>query len=279
NRPIFPILLGSIPESDWPLEIERQQYIDFTRWQTESIYRKQLTTLVEILKDKFTDQISRIPDPETQYLTHLAAEMEMQRGLIEYLEFATTADKWLRRDFFRPEPRSIKFWSGHTTFALLQYAPVEEHRAYRKHLFKEIEDVLDKYPRIILIGAAGSGKTTTLRRLILDTIYTYQAAASRSHLPLLLDLLAWEDHLSLEEFIRANWPLDTDPLKLLANGSLALYIDGLGERGGTHENKMKALRDWLHSQNGPQRVVITCRSATPDIPFDLGLPIVQIQDM
>ena len=96
GRPIFPVLLGTIAESNWPLEIERQQYIDFSSWQEEVAYQKQLNRLVDILKEKFADQISVIPDPETQYLTHLAAEMETQKGLAEYLEFSTDADphKW-----------------------------------------------------------------------------------------------------------------------------------------------------------------------------------------
>ncbi|MBZ0300334.1 MAG: toll/interleukin-1 receptor domain-containing protein, partial [Anaerolineae bacterium] len=98
GRPIFPVLLGSIGESDWPLEIERQQYIDFSNWRDTDTYQQQIDRLVDILKEKFAAQISVIPNPETQYLTNLAADMETQRGLIEYLEFSTEADKWLTRE-------------------------------------------------------------------------------------------------------------------------------------------------------------------------------------
>jgi hypothetical protein len=140
GRPIFPVLLGPVPDADWPLDIERQQYIDFGGWSDEAVYQRQLNRLVDILKEKFADQISVIPDPVTQYLTNLAAAMETQKGLAEYLEFSTEADKWLNRDFMRPEPHSIKFWSGHTSFTLLQPSPVSKH--YRKRLFKDIDEIL-----------------------------------------------------------------------------------------------------------------------------------------
>src|SRR4051812_43653880 len=40
GRPIFPILLRPLPNEEWPIEIERHQYTDFTRWQDESVYNK-----------------------------------------------------------------------------------------------------------------------------------------------------------------------------------------------------------------------------------------------
>jgi hypothetical protein len=277
GRPIFPVLLGMITDADWPLEIERQQYIDFGGWPDEATYQRQLNRLVDILKEKFADQISVIPDPVTQYLTNLAAAMETQKGLAEYLEFSTEADKWLSRDFMRPEPHSIKFWAGHTTFTLLQPSPVSKH--YRKRHFKDIDEILSKNPRIMLLGEPGSGKTTTLRRLALDAIYTYQAASEDTPLPLMLDLIAWEDHVSLDDFIRSNWSLDTDPIKLMARGEIVLYLDGMSEMSGAVTDKAQMLRDWLAAENGPKRVIISCRTDDYDAELNLNLSMVQINDM
>lgn len=276
GRPVFPVLLGSIAESDWPLEIERQQFIDFSTWEDEATYNKQLHRLVDILKEKFAAQISVVPDPQTQYLTNLTAEIEAHRGLSEYLELSTEADKWLNRDLIRPEPDSLKFWSGHTTLTLLEPTNIQHLRAYRKRIFKQIDELLEKYPRIILIGDPGIGKTSTLRRLVLDAIYAYQVVLSDTPLPLLLDLIDWDDSETLDDFVRAAWPLDTDPIKLLGRGQITLYVDGLSEMGGARAEKIQRLREWLHSENAPQRVIMTCRTEDQDAHFSLGLPVVQI---
>lgn len=277
GRPIFPVLLGAIDDADWPLEIERQQYIDFSGWSDEATYQRQLNRLVDILKEKFADQISVIPDPVTQYLTNLAAAMETQKGLAEYLEFSTEADKWLNREFMRPEPHSIKFWAGHTSFTLLQPSPISKH--YRKRLFQDIDEIVTKHPRIVMLGEPGTGKTTTLRRLALDASYTYQAASENTPLPLVLDLVAWDDHVSLDDFVRSQWSLDTDPIKLLARGEIILFLDGLSEMSGASADKAQMLRDWVHADTGPKRVIVTCRTADYDSGLDLNLPMVQINDM
>src|SRR5690349_13024143 len=62
GRPIFPIILQPVSESDWPFEIERQQFIDFSRWRDEKFYQEQLLKLEDILKATISDQITVVPD-------------------------------------------------------------------------------------------------------------------------------------------------------------------------------------------------------------------------
>ncbi|MBZ0299542.1 MAG: HEAT repeat domain-containing protein, partial [Anaerolineae bacterium] len=51
------------------------------------------------------------------------------------------------------------------------------------------------------------------------------------------------------------------------------------EMSGARAEKAHMLREWLTSDNGPQRVIITCRTADYDQTLDMGLPVVQIGDM
>ncbi len=282
GRPIFPVLLDMIHETDWPLEIERQQYIDFSCWQDdEVVYQEKVNTLVDILKEKFAGQISVVPDLETQYLTNLVAELETQYGFSEYLESSTDADKLLNRDMIRPEPHNARLWLGQRMFELHVVTPVDDQEFswqepfQRRRIVKDIYDALAKHQQIVLIGAPDSGKTTMLQHLVLDAVYAYQATTD-APIPFFLDLIGWDDDTTFEAFVRSNWPLDSDPIKLLTQGRLALYLDGLNELWGDKLDKVRALRNWLSSHKDTGQIVITCREKSYDSDLELGLPIIQI---
>ena len=283
KRPIFPVLLGVIPESDWPLEIERQQYIDFSHWHDDNlIYQQRVSALVDILKERFAGQISVIPDPETQYLTSLIAELETRYSLNYYLESTTTADKWLNRELIRPQPHNVRFWLGQKMFALLNVSLTDEQRAspfeppfQKRIIVTDLYDVLANHRQIVLTGASDSGKTTLLRHLVLDAIYAYQATTD-APIPLLLDLVGWDDQKNLDEFIRASWPLTSDPIKLVKQGRLALYMDGLNEIWGERARKVQELGTWLAANRESRQVIITCRDEAFGRDVDLGLPVIQL---
>ena len=117
GRRIYPVLLHPLLEKEWPLEIERQQYVDFSHWNDHLHYQNQLTCLVDVLRDQFSEQISMEPPiAEVQYLNNLAAELETRKGITEYLEHSTPADQWFSREFVPPEPRHSNTWTGPTTF-------------------------------------------------------------------------------------------------------------------------------------------------------------------
>ena len=59
NKPIFPVKLASIPQNEWPLEIQSVQYIDFESWRDDSTYSQKLT----VLQDAIKDQLGIVPDP------------------------------------------------------------------------------------------------------------------------------------------------------------------------------------------------------------------------
>jgi HEAT repeat protein len=285
NLPIVLVLLKPLGDSDRPLEIERAQYIDFTEWPSEEAYREHRDRLVSVLQGRFAAQISPEPDPETRYLTNLLACLETQKGLAQYVDLATEADKWQDADLIRPEPRSSKAWAVNGPLSLLHYLPEKVASTGKLQLYpphqrithlQSIHEVLKEHNRFVLVGGPGSGKTIVLQHLLLDAALARLSNAKAAPLPFWLDLIDWDDSLTLEQFIRLHWPFDTDPIKLLARGEVILFLHGLDM---LHPFKAGALRDWLHSDNAPPRVILTCRTADYDAGRNMHLSIVQIQEM
>jgi len=142
-----------------------------------------------------------------------------------------------------------------------------------------IMEELGKYDSCVLIGEAGAGKTTTLERLVLD------AAKKRledlnAPLPAYLKLSAWKGDQSPEDFILANWPFAVNPRVILPKGGATLYLDGLNEIEKTDKGKIRQLRNWLHSEQGSSKFIITCRVDDYLIGgLDLGFPVVKLERM
>jgi HEAT repeat protein len=282
GRPIFPVILQPLSESDWPFEIERQQYIDFVHWREESHYAEQLPKLVDILKATVSDQISVAPDPETRYINTLIAELEARKGVIGYFESTPPFDTQAQDEAAASRPRPIfaETWNLNGRYALLQDPKADRQAANTPALLNGISEALEKYPRFVLVGESGSGKTITLNHLVLEAARRYLAAPRVAPLPLLLRLHEWDDETSLPDFVHANWPLDSDPIKLLAKGKAALYVDGLNEVDESAGiRKIAFLRDWLKAKNAPQRAVFTCRMSSYELGASLGIPTIQTVDL
>lgn len=283
GRPIFPILLRPIPDSSWPLEIERRQYIDFTRWRDDSIYQTNLQKLIEYLKEEYPDTIQYEPDPQTRYLTRLMAELETQYGILEYIEPANQADLILQQDsatWSRLHFTRRRHIQG--AFSLARPASGESFCDIpdnRKTPIYSLYDAIEKCPRAVLVAEPAMGKTTTLRQLILSTAQDRLNQEKNAPLPLWLKLSQWQLELDIESFIRKRWPFDSDPIKLLQRGEIALYLDGLDKLVSPIQDKLLSLQAWLHGPTAPSRVIFTCRKADYKGNRELDLPVIEITEM
>ncbi len=283
--PVLPLLL--YPVQDIPIEIERVQHIPFCdlesdklvrTWREESLYVERLRHVLDKLPEA---QKGRIPDAETQYLNSLIADLESRKGVMEYVELSAQADV----EATRPEPHLEDEWAA--GFSLLVGQPsikaVREPSSYNKSekiTLNSIADALEKYPRFVLIGEPGAGKTTTLRRLALDAAHKRLENPRIAPLPLFLYLPQWADESTPLDFVRKHWPFTSDPVGLLASGDITLYLDGLNEMGGTGGKKAQKLREWFGGKDTPQRVIVTCRAG--DYTGDLKLnemPTVQAEEL
>jgi len=279
DRIIFPVLLHPIPKKDdWPLIVERSQYVDFTRWQDDDDYHEHLTTLIETIQARFSDQANTLPAPELRYAHTLIADLETRRGVIEYLEPFTLVNRQGKDEPVRPQPVFAKTWNMNGHF-LLVHDPQDDRVADNPHTFRGIYEALEKHPCCMLVGGPGTGKTTTLNHLALESAHNYRATSGVAPLPLYLKLTRWEEGQSLAQFIRSQWPMETDPLRLIARGKITLYLDGLSELGNRNTAQVEQLRAWLNSEQAPQRIVIACRESDYENGLNLGLPIIKTVDL
>lgn len=280
-HPIIPLLLKPVPDKDWPIEIEREQYIDFSGWRDETVYRKKLQSLVQHLRDSFSSHFHDVPDDETRYLTTLVAELEASKGVMEFVELSHQANLVMSDEMsIRPRPRYAAAWTMDASFSVVpEYGDVPARPLRARVALNGIAEAVERYPRFVLTGAAGTGKTTTIQHLVLAAAYARLQDRDNTPLPLFLKLTNWHQHQTAEAFIRSHWPLSGDPIAGLVEGKIALFLDGLNEVGSRAPEYAARLREWLSRDKAPRRVIVTCRSSEYSEALSLHLPTVQVAEM
>jgi hypothetical protein len=212
-----------------------------------------------------------IPD----YLRRLIADLESRRGVLQYVDLSGQTE-------ISFEKRTVDFdIDDEFGFSELVNKPQSPQKE-TVHLGK-IRDVLDKHSCFVLIGDAGSSKTTTIRRLALEAARKY-LLDNNAPLPLLFYLPRWESGLTIEEFlnqqcIALGLSFSSDLIALLKSGEVLLYLDGLNEMGRQGVENAKALKSWLSSTDAPQHIIVTCRKDNYIGDFELGIPVVHIELM
>jgi len=298
GKPIIPVLLYPFDDEDkdWPMQVERVQYIQFFNesldWRDDQIYRQKFPKLLETVKERFEHQIGVIPDAETRYLNNLIAQLQRKRSGVsteEYVEISGEGDA-PRKTQSEPDDGWDTSYSsvGFTTQTPMMGG------MQPKHSFTSLRETVEAYPSFVIIGDAGTGKSTTLRRLTLDFAAERLKNRRTKPLPLFLRLSSWENELTPADFIRNQWQNydlpKIDPLRLLSTGEIILLLDGLNEMGESGPDKIAKLRKWLHISKRerdersifgevPKRVIFTCRVKDYTEAADLTLPIVTIGEL
>ena len=250
----------------------------------------------EKLYNNWTDVVTRSLLPEDEYIGRILTLSKEEKSSIvdRYVDLPlsvetkpkqlnTTSDDILR---WKEEARSSSIDRGEKN-SEESVSPVA-----RTVYVESLDDALELHPQIVLLGAPGAGKSTTLRRLIWNLAKMKQNS-SKGPIPLLLNLSDWqnkvspdpknkiEEPLSVEEWIVKKWPLETDPQPLLKSGEVLLCLDGLNEMGEGTEKRIKLLRTWIHGPTGAKNIVVSCRKDDylDNVSLKLDLPIVTVEKM
>lgn len=274
GRPLVPLLLRHVSASDWPVQVNYHDYIDFTRWQQDAFYQQALEQVISQIEALPVVAVTGLVNPEKRYITQLTARIEQHRASFDYvrLSYKVRADQQ-EQSALRPPPRLETSWGLNGPF-YLRYAPLTDPRP-----IASLNEALDLYPRFMLEGVSGVGKTTTLHRLVMDSAADYLEDPRQNPLPFLVSLAAWPEELSFADFLRSQWPLKSNVQERIARRDLALYLDGLDEIGAEADQRLESLRSWLNSDQSPERVIITTASGVFPDGANLNLPIIRMEEM
>jgi HEAT repeat protein len=267
NKKIFPVVLAEVPPHETPMELERAQHISFMEWHDDSHYQESLTSLIDVLSHDFPGQPFQKPGIEEQYITSLIAKLGTQKANREYSDLELDDENLPDQ-----QPYSEDLWQHTDAFVLL---PNQGQGDSNRVDLNDVREAVERYPRFMLVGSSGTGKTNILLRLAMISAHRRMADPNNEPVPVLVWLVEWEDGVDANTFITSHYP---DMLRYVPNQQVALFLDGLDELRDTSPKKAQQLQQWLAMPNSPERVVMTCRTADKATAA-LGWPHVMIEEM
>ncbi|MBM3131211.1 MAG: NACHT domain-containing protein [Chloroflexi bacterium] len=206
----------------------------------------------------------------TSYLVALSTNPRYGRWAKQFVPLAGTLTS------FEPPPEiPPEFW-------LLEIQREGGARQVQRTKIDNVMDALAKHATLVLLGAPGSGKTTTLQKLALDEA-TKRLSGAPARLPLLLPLSDFGANLTPLEFLHAQWQSargNADLSGALARGDLLLLIDALNEMPFRDDRDYRAKVDaWraFAQEYSKNQILFTCRSR--DYSEKLGLHEVEIEKL
>jgi formylglycine-generating enzyme required for sulfatase activity len=207
---------------------------------------------------------------EPSYLAALCVNPRYKRWAKQFVPLAGTLTS------FEPPPDiPLEIW-------LLEIQREGGARQVQRTRLDDVRDALAKHATLVLLGAPGSGKTTTLQKLAFDEA-TQRLSGASARVPLFLPLSDYRGYATPLEFVHAHWGFargNADLSDALARGQLLLLVDALNEMpfddDKDYRAKVEAWREFGSAYPGNQ-ILFTCRSR--DYSDKLGLHEVEIEKL
>ncbi|MBL8295252.1 MAG: NACHT domain-containing protein [Bryobacterales bacterium] len=159
-------------------------------------------------------------------------------------------------------------------------APVTHQSRKREEKRESYDDVLaacGKVKRAALLGAPGSGKSTTLRKLAMDLARRAQASEAEP-LPVLGTLGNWRGSESLDQFLKHTIGWDIQAVSRAR--PLVLLLDGLNEvPTATRTDKAKDVIRLQGSIDPGTDLYVSCRTEDYTGDLDLGLDTLTLEPL
>ncbi|HWO08776.1 MAG TPA: NACHT domain-containing protein [Polyangiaceae bacterium] len=135
----------------------------------------------------------------------------------------------------------------------------------------ELFSFVEKTPRFVLLGGAGTGKTTLMKSLVVSILEGKDGAPTGVHPVLVVirkHMLGGQsvEGAVVEVFEHHNFPgAESFVRAALAEGKLLLILDGLDELGENRAAVVGQILEYCERDNGrekPNRLIVTCRESS-----------------
>ncbi|MGP1386565.1 MAG: trypsin-like peptidase domain-containing protein [Thainema sp.] len=223
--------------------------------------------------------------PEPQYLSDLVDRFKLTAGIIAYVPPKIEITVKTRK----PQPHIAEGIKWDSEFDDSKDTARTDDAYKTKEIKTGLSDVLRSYPRFVLLGELGSGKSTSLHYEIIQ-LAENRLKNGTGPIPLLVDLSEeWiipendETNRSYQNGFRnlleRNWNLDIELNEALSSARVIVFLDGLNEMGAASSQKVRALKKWLFEDSSPKYVVIACRESSYEEDLNLGLPTASLSQL
>ncbi len=178
----------------------------------------------------------------------------------------------------------LSAWEGNPHLELLRHRSRRRERAAEEPgSQREYDDILTAFAavhRAALLGAPGSGKSTTLRKLAVE-VADSALKDPQAPLPLLVSLGNWTGDESLADFLVVAAPeIGWATNALSRAGRLVLLVDGLNEvPTATRAAKAAQVHKLKNDLHESTNIIVSCRSEDYVHELDLGLDTLSIEPL
>lgn len=269
--------------------------IQLVNWRDDNLYRSAFDMLHGLLKNvqaspiHLTDEaiylLQMIANLESRCLHNLSAMTQVRVDQGEIVDGvavrprAHSADVWLQQGEYRLQERINGETGTASSDALAEPAASNEGIALELAIENVLEWIFIR-PQVVLMGDAGVGKSTILYDVALVAAHNRvrKERAFDYPLPLLVDLVAWQQGQSIDDFIRSYWTLDSDVFELLKRGDVMLFVDGVDEVMGDVTARGAQFSSWLAEHDFPA-IALTCRSDVAVQNLRDLLPMIRVRQL
>jgi hypothetical protein len=264
----FAASLPSSLDDDGLLEMLEQQFANdwknFTKSQIQAaayLYRK-------CLDRSLASKAKQLPETSIRILLRLSTDIEEIKEVVNKLYANQNKSEKQKTANYRRYLRDIilkqRLWQKKYTpmFANFEQLTLYAQVVESDNTTKPLLTLINQTPKLIILGVAGSGKTTTLSKIALENAKRAFNKTRGAFIPILLQLRNYRGSLSeLFEAQLRPWGIDLETFEIdLSRGKFLLIFDGINEIPPSEgERCLAELRD-LISIFGKNHFLFTSRN-------------------